>query len=79
MELTPTMVPSYQALATVLTRTNYRHPLALHLFIHVAESGTTPARGLSAANALAQLSRNGTSGTGHLLHMPAHIYLRTGR
>ena len=36
-------------------------------------------RGLSAADALAKLSRNGTTGTGHLLHMPAHIYLRTGR
>ena len=79
VELTPSMVPAYLALTEVMTRTKYRHPLALHLWIHITESGTTPARGLPAADALAQLSRDGTTGTGHLLHMPAHIYLRTGR
>jgi tetratricopeptide (TPR) repeat protein len=50
------------------------HPQALHLYIHAIESSQTPGKGLVAADRLSDL----VPGSGHLLHMPAHIYLRTG-
>ena len=79
-ELAPRVRLAYRALEAVLAHApNRKHPLALHLTIHIAESGSAPSRGIAAADALAKLSRNGDTGTGHLLHMPAHIYLRTGR
>jgi tetratricopeptide (TPR) repeat protein len=57
---------------------NPLHPLALHLWIHVTEGGDYPGLGESKADALSTLSQSG-EGTSHLLHMPAHIYLRIGR
>lgn len=50
------------------------HPLANHLYIHAVEASNTPERGLPAAQRLADL----VPGAGHLVHMPAHIYIRTG-
>jgi len=52
-----------------------RHAGALHYRIHVLESSPHPEGGLSSAKALAGL----VPGSGHLLHMPAHIDMRTGR
>ncbi len=52
-----------------------RHPLALHLYIHAVEASTDPARAEKAADTLANL----VPGSGHLVHMPAHIYWRVGR
>ena len=54
------------------------HPLALHIYIHVAEQSNEMAKrsGIDAANALSMLS--GDASANHLLHMPGHIYLRTG-
>ena len=51
------------------------HPGAHHYWIHLQESSRHPARGLPSADLL----RDRVPGSGHLLHMPAHIYLRTGR
>jgi tetratricopeptide (TPR) repeat protein len=51
------------------------HPLALHLYIHAIEASPYPQRGEAAADRLANL----VPGAGHLLHMPAHIYMRLGR
>ncbi len=51
------------------------HPGANHYWIHLQESSTHPARGLPSARVLASL----VPGSGHLLHMPAHIYMRVGR
>lgn len=53
---------------------NPRHPGACHLLIHAVEA-TDPARGLPCAERLARLM----PGAGHLVHMPAHIYIRVGR
>lgn len=52
-----------------------RHPGALHFLIHALEASSQPRRALQAADTLRTLA----PGAGHLVHMPAHIYLRTGR
>jgi len=51
------------------------HPGALHYRVHLYESSAQPARALAAADRLRDL----VPGSAHLLHMPAHIYMRTGR
>lgn len=50
------------------------HPQAAHLYIHLLEA-SDPARAEAAADRLATLS----SSAGHLVHMPAHIYMVRGR
>lgn len=62
------------ALEKVLAR-NPSHPGAIHLYIHAVESSATPERALPHARRLAQLM----PGAGHIVHMPAHIYYRTGQ
>ena len=51
------------------------HPGACHFYIHAVEASTTPERALPCANRLAELM----PGAGHLVHMPSHIYMRTGQ
>ena len=51
------------------------HPLALHLYIHALEASSNAAKAEPAANRLADL----VPGSGHLVHMPSHIYFRVGR
>ena len=51
------------------------HPGANHYWIHLLESSPHPAAALASAD---RLTRR-VPGSGHLLHMPAHIYMRTGR
>ncbi len=51
------------------------HPGANHFYIHAIEASPTPAKALPAAERLAAL----VPGSGHLVHMPAHIYARVGR
>ena len=60
-------------LESVLLR-NPNHLGANHYYIHAVEASRTPARALPSALRLEQLSES----SGHLLHMPAHIYARTG-
>ncbi len=50
------------------------HIGANHLYIHAVEASKSPARALPSADRLAKLA----PASGHLVHMPAHIYLRTG-
>jgi tetratricopeptide (TPR) repeat protein len=52
-----------------------RHIGANHFYIHVMEQSPNPERALACAQMLEHL----VPGQGHLLHMPAHIYTRTGR
>jgi tetratricopeptide (TPR) repeat protein len=55
---------------------NPEHPQAAHLYIHLMENGPNPKLAEAAADKLATpLSPT----AGHLVHMPAHIYLRLGR
>jgi tetratricopeptide (TPR) repeat protein len=53
---------------------NANHPGACHLFIHAVEA-KDPASAVPCAEKLAALM----PGAGHLVHMPAHIYVRVGR
>lgn len=53
---------------------NPNHPGACHLYIHAVEA-REPARAVPCAERLAALM----PGAGHLVHMPAHIYIRVGR
>lgn len=51
------------------------HPGAHHFYIHAVEASQTPDRGLTSA----RLYDEGlVPGAGHLVHMPSHIYIRTG-
>lgn len=51
------------------------HTGANHLYIHAVEASSTPGRGTVSADKLGALAPS----AGHLVHMPSHIYLRTGR
>lgn len=64
-----------QAVERVLAR-NPDHPQAIHLYIHLMEASASPARAEPFAD---RLARPLASRSGHLLHMPAHIYHRVGR
>src|SRR6202049_2619893 len=50
------------------------HLGAIHYYIHAVEASNDPQRALAGANKLASLA----PGAGHIVHMPAHIYIRTG-
>lgn len=55
-------------------RANPKHPGACHFYIHAVEA-TTADKAVPCAEKLASLM----PGAGHLVHMPAHIYIRMGR
>ncbi|HKE30954.1 MAG TPA: hypothetical protein VKD65_04455 [Candidatus Angelobacter sp.] len=60
-------------LESVLRR-DPNHMGAIHYYIHAVEASRSPERALAAANRLAALA----PAAGHLVHMPGHIYIRTG-
>jgi len=60
-------------LESVLKR-NPNHLGANHYYIHAVEASNSPERALPSANRLAALA----PGAGHIVHMPAHTYIRTG-
>lgn len=70
-EHTPQILGS---LERVLAR-NPRHIGAIHYYIHATEASPTPQRAERYADTLAALA----PGSGHLVHMPAHTYIRLGR
>ncbi len=51
------------------------HPAANHLYIHTMESSPWPEIAEPAADRLIDL----IPGSGHLVHMPSHIWIQTGR
>jgi hypothetical protein len=51
------------------------HPGANHLYIHAYEASTQPGKATKSADLLRTL----VPAAGHLVHMPSHIYIRTGR
>ncbi len=51
------------------------HPGANHFYIHAVEASNDPGRATAAAERLTGL----VPGSGHLVHMPSHIFIRTGR
>ncbi len=50
------------------------HPGANHYYIHMVEASGNPGRALESANRLAYLLPE----VSHMVHMPSHIYIRTG-
>jgi len=54
---------------------NPRHTGLIHYYIHATEASKHPERAEAYADTLREL----VPGAGHLVHMPAHIYLRVGR
>jgi len=50
------------------------HLGAIHYYIHSVEASASPERALAGANRLAALA----PAAGHIVHMPAHVYIRTG-
>lgn len=51
------------------------HPGTNHLYLHIIESSPTPERALPQADRLESLMPT----AGHIVHMPSHIYVRTGQ
>jgi tetratricopeptide (TPR) repeat protein len=51
------------------------HIGANHYYIHAVEASPDPGRALASADRLAALA----PASGHLVHMPSHVYLRVGR
>ena len=51
------------------------HPGAHHLYIHLVEASPTPDLGLPSAAFL----ETAMPSAGHIVHMPAHIYIRVGQ
>ncbi|MCC7125238.1 MAG: hypothetical protein IT178_10350 [Acidobacteria bacterium] len=70
----PETVMARASLAHVLEE-HANHPGALHLWIHLWEATSTPEKAEAAADRLLPLM----PGAGHMVHMPAHIYMRVGR
>jgi tetratricopeptide (TPR) repeat protein len=65
------------ALVDLIEKGMYRwpeHPGFHHFYIHAVEASRNPERGLHCID-LPKL----VPGAGHLVHMPAHIYIRVGR
>ena len=51
------------------------HAGLIHYYIHAVEASKNPGRAMEGADILADL----IPGAGHIVHMPSHIYIRTGR
>ncbi|WP_428742832.1 hypothetical protein [Tenacibaculum sp.] len=55
---------------------NYpKHPGANHFYIHAVEASNTPERALTSAKLF---DKGLVPNAGHLVHMPSHVYIRTG-
>jgi tetratricopeptide (TPR) repeat protein len=53
---------------------NPEHPGANHFYIHAVEASRNPGSAMKSADLLQTLM----PGAGHMVHMPSHIYIRTG-
>jgi pimeloyl-ACP methyl ester carboxylesterase len=63
-----------QALESVIER-EPEHAGACHFYVHAVEASQQPDRALPCAKRLPKLM----PGAGHVVHMPAHVYLRVGQ
>ena len=70
----PQSSPIVPTLERVLARAP-SHPGAIHYYIHAVEASDRPERAEPHADRL----RGAVPGSGHLVHMPSHIYYRVGR
>lgn len=63
-----------RAILQNLLTTHPEHAAVHHYWIHAAENGPRPEEALASAEKLVKLVQN----SGHMLHMPGHIYYRLG-
>ena len=63
------------ALLETCIKLSPEHPGAHHFYIHMVESSGKAERGIPSADLLGSLM----PGSGHLVHMPSHIYANVGR
>jgi tetratricopeptide (TPR) repeat protein len=63
-----------QATLESVMRRDPNHLGAVHYYIHTVEASPNPEKALAGANRLAALA----PAAGHIVHMPAHVYIRTG-
>ena len=67
--------PEFRAILERVMQLHPDHPAANHLYIHVMESSPYPEVAEPAADRLIDL----IPAAGHLVHMPSHIWMQTGR
>ncbi|MAI72533.1 MAG: hypothetical protein CMM01_16730 [Rhodopirellula sp.] len=67
--------PMFRAILEAVMRRHPDHPAANHLYIHTMESSPWPQLAEPAADRLVKL----VPAAGHLVHMPSHIWMQTGR
>jgi tetratricopeptide (TPR) repeat protein len=73
-----TAQPWTHEIITVIERAialDERHPGANHLYIHITEASKEPEKAMASADLLRDLR----PAAGHIVHMPSHTYIRTGR
>ena len=70
-EWTPKIISTIEHAITI----NPKHPGAHHFYIHVVETSFEPEKGFKSAQLF---DDDLVPGAGHLVHMPSHIYIRTG-
>jgi len=58
-----------------LIKKHPNHPGFHHFYIHAVEASFQPEKGLESAR---KFDQGMVPGAGHLVHMPSHIYIRTG-
>ena len=67
--------PQFRAILEGVMELNPNHPAANHLYIHAMEASPWPELAEPAADRLIDL----IPASGHLVHMPSHIWMQTGR
>lgn len=67
--------PQITALLEEILKKAPDHAGAHHLYIHAIEASAKPEVALASADKLGSLM----PGAGHIVHMPSHIYIRTGK
>ena len=67
--------PEFRSILEDVMRQHPDHPAANHLYIHVMEASPWPEIAEPAADRLGSL----IPASGHLVHMPSHIWMQTGR
>jgi len=67
--------PEIVAVLEKVLAADHLHPQANHLYVHAVEASPSPERAIRSAVRLTSLA----PAIGHLVHMPAHIFLRVGR
>lgn len=67
--------PEINSILENVLKQNPKHIGANHFYIHAVEASFTPERGNTSANLF---DKGLAPASGHLTHMPSHIYIRTG-